>query len=68
MIGEFCPKVFALNIHPVFRLKTVVAECGAEGSARTVNNPVMSPFSTARAGRKPLCRIVRFVPYFLSLV
>jgi hypothetical protein len=33
MIGEFCPKVFALKIHRAFGLKSEVVEFGAEASA-----------------------------------
>jgi len=39
MIGEFCPKVPALRIHPALRLKTWIVEFDAEASAWTVISP-----------------------------
>jgi hypothetical protein len=54
MIGEFCPKVFALKDASGFRLKAVVVESGAEASAGSVTGCGMSAFSTAGGGHGPL--------------
>jgi hypothetical protein len=60
MIGEFCPKVFALKNPPACRLKVVVVEFGDEASARNVTGTGKSGFFTARRGLLP----VRRTPYF----
>jgi hypothetical protein len=50
MIGEFCPKVFALTIDLRFQLKTKVVEFGAEASAGIVIRPLMPALSTGENG------------------
>ena len=51
MIGEFCPKVFALKMARRSGLGVMVAKFGAEASALTVTGTGTSAFFTARGGR-----------------
>jgi hypothetical protein len=67
MIGEFCPKAFALNICPVFRLKEAAVESGCRGVGRIVTAWEVSTLSTAQGGRQPSGEIACFLPHFLSL-
>jgi hypothetical protein len=43
MIGEFCPKVFALRWHDTFGLGTIVFHLSADASAGVVNMLETSP-------------------------
>jgi len=47
MIGEFCPKVFALKIQGTFGLKSEVVEFGADGSAGIGTGSIKSALFTA---------------------
>jgi len=67
MIGEFCPKVFALNNHPVSRTQSPIAEFGAEMSARTVTEAGYPLCSQEDRGRSLFVRATSFLAYFLSL-
>jgi hypothetical protein len=57
MIGEFCPKVFALNTHLALGLKSWVVELGAEQSARLVTRRVYPPLPTAKVGCQTYSRV-----------
>jgi hypothetical protein len=68
MIGEFCPKVFALKTQQVFRLEPGVVEFGAEASAWVVTQLrdlgfMHSPWPSAE-GFPQLC--LSFTVYHLS--
>jgi len=67
MIGEFCPKVFALKTHSTLRLESGVGKLGAEQSAQFVTRRVYRPLWTARIGRQPRCRIAYIIVSFLIL-
>jgi hypothetical protein len=47
MIGEFCPKAFALKDRSVIRLKAVIVDLDAEMWAWKVTGTGMSTLSTA---------------------
>jgi hypothetical protein len=46
MIGEFCPKVFALRSHAALGLGTIVFKSTADASAGIVTTLGMSTYST----------------------
>jgi hypothetical protein len=65
MIGEFCPKAFALKVHPECRLNTLTAETGAEVSAAIVIRAKKPVLLRARPGPRLLRCIVYFNHCFL---
>jgi len=64
IIGEFCPKVFALNAHPVSGLNNGMIEFGAEASAWTVSDVGEGALAVTKGRREPIGPIALAFPVF----